>query len=150
MVHHRAQFHSRICHAVRFAPRLALVLGMTSCVIAHSVGAVEFEKDIKPFLEKKCLSCHNPNNTKGDLSLMATLEEEGEEPEMPEKGDPLTEAEAELLRQWIASGAEWPDGLVLHEASKANKSWWAYQPLNETRNAEGETRNSVDAFVEAR
>ncbi len=130
---------------------------------------VEFATELAPILEKKCLSCHNPNLMKGDLS-MATLEdilgadqdilkpgnsadsalhwitvtlEEGEPPEMPQEGEALTEQEANLLAAWINAGAEWPDGLVLREASKADKSWWAYQPLSKTR------LESIDAYVVA-
>jgi len=134
------------------------------------VRAADFATEVKPFLEAKCLGCHNPNVAKGDLSfadaadvldskknlvipgtpleselyLVATPEAEGETPYMPEKGDPLTEAEAELLRQWIEAGAEWPDGLVLREASKADQNWWAYQPLAEP------THDSIDAHITAR
>tara|TARA_R110002096_G_scaffold199271_17_gene383143 strand:- start:13064 stop:15889 length:2826 start_codon:yes stop_codon:yes gene_type:complete len=132
------------------------------------VGAVDFATDIKPVLEAKCLSCHNPNNPKGDLSL-ATLAEmrsygedlvtpgnhrdsllhqvvislDGDEPEMPKKGDPLTQDQAALLAEWIDAGAPWPDQLVLKEASKADRSWWAYQPLADP---EFET---IDAHIDA-
>lgn len=130
---------------------------------------VDFEKEIKPFLEKKCLGCHNPNIAKGDIILsgaehvfaegaelivpgdalksdiylVATPAEPGEVPEMPEEGDALTGQEAELLKQWIDEGAVWPEGLVLHEASKSDKSWWAYQPLSES------PLKTIDAFIEA-
>ncbi|MDF1739028.1 MAG: DUF1553 domain-containing protein [Verrucomicrobiales bacterium] len=130
---------------------------------------VDFEKEIKPFLEKKCLGCHNPNIAKGDvilagaghvfaegselivrgdalksdLYLVATPAEPGEIPEMPEEGDALTDAEAALLKTWIDEGAVWPDELVLHEASKSDKSWWAYQPLSDS------PHQSIDAFIEA-
>jgi len=132
--------------------------------------AVDFARDVKPVLEAKCLSCHNPNNAKGEallsdaasvLSASAKLivpgdarasrvyqvvipGRSGERPEMPEKGDPLTPQEVELLKQWIDAGANWPAQLVLREASKADRSWWAYQPLDEPRHA------SIDAYVEAR
>ncbi len=148
-------------------PLFAIVIGVLISI--SSTWAVDFEKEIKPVLEKKCLSCHNPNLEKGDLSLsdrttvldpkselvipgkamasdlylMSTPEEPGEDPEMPEEGDFLTEVEAELLRQWIDEGAEWPEGLVLREASKADKSWWAYLPLN----AGDQPEQSIDSFV---
>lgn len=146
---------------------LAAALLLVSGGIAEGV---DFEKEIKPFLERKCLGCHNPNIAKGDvilagadhvfrkgselivpgnalksdLYLVATPAEPGEPPEMPEEGDALTGAEAELLKQWIDEGAVWPDGLVLRETSKSDKSWWAYQPLSES------PLTSIDAFIEAR
>ena len=133
-----------------------------------SWGAIDFAKDIRPVLEKKCLSCHNPNLSKGDVSLAeassvfaagATLvvpgkalesdlylmvmpEKPGEKPEMPAKGDPLTRVEAEALRAWIDEGAKWPEGLVLREASKADKTWWAYQPLAKPKH------DSIDDYLE--
>jgi len=138
--------------------------------------ALDFAKDLKPVLESKCLSCHNPNNHKGDLSLATPEEiaaykkkllvpgnhgksvlhqvtvslEEGEAPDMPKKGSPLTGAEAGLLADWIDQGAAWPKGLVLKEQSKADKSWWAYQPIRETPKADGGKGNPIDGFVEAR
>ena len=121
----------------------------------QTVG-LSFERDIAPILEAKCLGCHNPNQQEGDFS-MATLEaiqtadeeyvipgnaeesmlywitlplDDGEAPEMPEEGDALTEEETKRLAAWIDVGAEWPEGLVLKEASKADESWWSYQPLS--------------------
>lgn len=150
--------------------RLAL-LGSLVALASTEIRAenpVDFAKQVAPVLEKKCLGCHNPNNAKGDISLstmeevlrsdselvipgkaldsdlylVATPEEEGEKPYMPEEGDPLTEEEAALLERWIDEGASWPDGLVLHEASKADKTWWAYQPLAEPEH------DSIDAFID--
>lgn len=135
---------------------------------ATGSGDVDFVRDVKPVLEAKCLSCHNPNNPKGDLSL-ATLTEirsygddvvragnhldsllhqvtiplDGDEPEMPKDGEPLTSEEAKLLGAWIDAGAEWPDGLVLKEASKADKSWWSYQPLATPQ------FDSIDGYIDA-
>lgn len=133
-----------------------------------SLNGVDFEKDVVPVLEAKCLGCHNPNILKGDFSMTTkedilavgddilipgdaegsmlywiTVPFEGDPPEMPEDGEALTEAEASLLADWINEGAEWPEGLVLKEASKADKSWWAYQPLQEP------SKYSIDEYIEA-
>ena len=134
-----------------------------------TIPAPDFAKEVAPILEAKCLGCHNPNLLKGDFS-MATREDilaggedyllpgdadesmlywitqpfqPGELPEMPQEGDPLTQRESELLARWIDAGAVWPEGLVLKEASKADKSWWAYQPIEEPG------RDLIDAYVEA-
>jgi hypothetical protein len=152
-----------------FSVVLALIVatGLASTAVGQEL---EFEADVAPILEKKCLGCHNPNILKGDLSL-ATLEDirlagedilipgnsedsmlhwitlplgPDEPPDMPEEGEPLTAEEAELLAAWIDAGADWPEGLVLKEASKADKSWWAYQPLAEPK------RDSIDAYISER
>lgn len=61
---------------------------------------------------------------------------------MPKKGEPLNEEETVRLRQWILEGARWPEGVVLHEASTADKSWWAYQPVRKLKH------DSIDAYLE--
>ncbi len=160
----------RVCGdfiAKKMKPALIASIALLLPITAPAAGdSVDFEAQIAPILARKCLSCHTANIAKGDvilsessqatdfivpgkalesdLYLVATPEEPGEKPYMPEKGDPLTEQEAELLRRWIDQGAAWPKGLVLKEASKADASWWAYQPLGEP------AHSSVDAFIDAK
>lgn len=144
-----------------------LAIGLAGTSIGQEL---DFTADIAPILEKKCLGCHNPNILKGDFS-MATLEDirlagedmlipgnsedsmlhwitlpsgPDEPPDMPEDGEPLTSEEADLLAAWIDAGADWPDGLVLKEASKADKSWWAYQPIGAPKH------DSIDAYIQDR
>lgn len=115
-------------------------LGMAS--LASSVtAAVDFEKQILPVLEAKCLECHKAPHTvdgklkkpKADLRLDAawamlkgaesgpalvpgdltksymyqvvTLPKD-DDMFMPPKGDPLTDSEVKLLKEWIESGAD--------------------------------------------
>lgn len=117
-------------------------------------AAVDFETDVAPIFQQHCVSCHNEGNSKGDVSLatFADLEEygyvdpdspddsylvdlvtgvEGEPPEMPIDGKPLSEDEVGVIRQWIGEGANWPDNLVIREKPKADADWWAYQPLQD-------------------
>ena len=157
-----------------------LPLAVVGLALAPQLSASDFIRDLKPVLETKCLSCHNPNNIKGKLSLASPSDRlsrmivagkpdesrlyevtrpgaNGDRPEMPEKGAPLTDEERSHLREWIAAGAIWPEGVVLREASKVDGSWWAYQPLR------GETppsmphdpaaaalENPIDAFLRAK
>jgi hypothetical protein len=145
-----------------------------TCILIFVIGAIpamaiDFVADITPILESRCLSCHNPNNKKGDLSL-ATADEGtafsadlfsplqpeeslllsviessgGDPPEMPKKGEPLTQEEVRTLRQWIKEGAPWPTGVVLRESSKATDEWWAYQALTPIDQLKA---TGVDAFV---
>ena len=136
---------------------MALAWATTAESLADADGAASFNA-LQPVLEAKCLACHNPNNVQGDVSLaMASqvLDPEaglvvpgdpgasllhqvsvtdtaaGENrPYMPKEGDPLTDDEAELLAAWIKAGAPWPEDVVLREASKADRNWWAFQPLD--------------------
>ncbi|QGJ72207.1 Planctomycete cytochrome C [Planctomycetales bacterium 10988] len=116
---------------------------------------MDFQQEIAPILEQHCIRCHTPGNNKGDLSLATidNLEEngyliagdpegsylldlvtalEGMPPEMPKDAEPLNTEEVALVREWISQGAHWPDDLVLHEKSKADSTWWSYQPLDQS------------------
>ena len=90
---------------------------------------VSFHKDVMPLLKRSCMGCHNPTKKKGelDMSTYATLKVGGEsktpfvpgdpkkslivtlisghEPEMPMKGDPLSEKEVAVIARWIHEGA---------------------------------------------
>ncbi len=108
---------------------------------AGALPAVDFEKQILPVLEKKCLDCHKApyeedgrvKKPKGGLRLDAawamlkggetgpalvpgdvaksymyevvTLPKD-DDMFMPPKGDPLTADEIQLLKDWIAAGAD--------------------------------------------
>lgn len=101
---------------------------------------IDFAKDIQPLLEKSCVSCHGAEKQKGDLRLdsrAATLKggkdgasvvpgqadksdlyrrvtlAPGSDDIMPSKGDLLTKAQTDLIRDWINQGANWPDSIVL-------------------------------------
>lgn len=118
--------------------------------------AQHFQKSLAPVLAAKCVSCHRPDNLKGGLNLTTragwitggeagtalvpgkpeasavwsrAVSQDGAPPEMPEKGEPLTAAEAEQLGDWIAAGAPWPTDFVLQEKSRADRSFWSLQPI---------------------
>lgn len=138
---------------------------------------VEFVRDVAPILESHCLKCHKPGDEKGGLSL-ATPEglrdgehvvagkpeesylidlvaepEGGGRPEMPKSGAPLSADQVEILRTWIAQGADWPEGLTLVDRSRADRSWWSLRPLRadgppEARGApETWRKHPIDRFV---
>ncbi len=102
----------------------------------------EFTRFIQPILESACIRCHDSDNAEADL-LMTTREallaggdsgaslvpgkpEESliltlaalpsDDPDvMPPKEEPLDPEQLERLRAWIASGAPWPEGVVLED-----------------------------------
>ncbi len=118
----------------------ALVATMALCALAAlssaPVGAtegVDFETEVWPFLESKCVKCHGTkekfSNLRldspeavmkgGDLGAVVVPGNPEESPLyaraalpsddldfMPVEGDGLTEDELETLRQWIEQGAE--------------------------------------------
>jgi hypothetical protein len=91
---------------------------------------VDFERQIQPIIEKRCLECHSQDKRKGGLSLAnyADALDGGRngaairpgqavrsilihrvtgavEPQMPKDEDPLTAREIALIRLWIDQGA---------------------------------------------
>jgi len=100
---------------------------------------VEFERDIAPILRDSCLKCHGPAKQKGHFRLdrredalrggedgpaivpgdrshsplYRLLLEKDAGARMPQKADPLTAEQIELLGRWIDQGASWPDGVVV-------------------------------------
>ncbi|MBC7968316.1 MAG: hypothetical protein H7Z17_20615, partial [Fuerstia sp.] len=112
-----------------------------------------FRDKIAPLLERRCLSCHNENDRKGEFSLQTPqhLRDSGHvepgkpdesrllsvvipesacvPPTMPKDADPLTVEEVAMLRQWISDGAKWPDTLILTEPVVDNFDWWSLRPI---------------------
>ena len=118
----------------RLAMLVAVVfLFMGSLSVVHAQSAPSYSKDIRPFLTKYCLECHNAKTLKGTLSLetykamldgsdggavvaagkpddsrLVLLIEHKDKPSMPPpkaKFQP-TKAEIALLRAWVAAGAK--------------------------------------------
>jgi mono/diheme cytochrome c family protein len=108
--------------------------------VSRADDKVDFAKQIKPLLEKRCIECHGPKKVKGELRLDtkdAALKggesgntivagkaddslvvkrislPEGHDDIMPPKGDPLTKEQIDLIKKWINDGAHWPDGLAI-------------------------------------
>ncbi|MDE0571495.1 MAG: DUF1549 domain-containing protein, partial [Verrucomicrobiales bacterium] len=127
------------------------------CFIISESVAVDFGKDIKPILETKCVSCHGIEKQKGelDLSTLLAASEGGEngpavspgklqkselihritlahddDEIMPPKGEPLTEAQIQSLKDWINEGAQWPDELILVKKDPIDPKDLAKEALN--------------------
>ncbi|MEM8953944.1 MAG: SUMF1/EgtB/PvdO family nonheme iron enzyme [Verrucomicrobiota bacterium] len=103
-------------------------------------NTVDFARDIKPILESACISCHGPDDQKGDVRLdsLVALKEEGDSgpiltpgdaedssiywttdlPEdddlvmPPKKADRLSEKQQELLKTWVNEGGHWPKSIA--------------------------------------
>lgn len=141
-----------------------------------SIGhAADFVSDVRPILTKHCISCHGPQKQEGGLRLdqRAAAMRGGEnynpaiipkssatsplfdfisradaDLKMPPKGDPLSAAEIQALKEWIDAGADWPDAVAdLGERS----THWAFQPLKRPAVPEGlSTGQPIDAFIRAK
>ncbi|MEI6129103.1 MAG: DUF1549 domain-containing protein, partial [Planctomycetota bacterium] len=139
--------------------------------------AVDFMRDIAPIFQSRCLICHGPDKQRSGYRLdskqdafsggllhapnvvpgnsalsplfrfVARLDADHV---MPQKGDPLTNDQIELLRAWIDGGAVWPDDAMVKAADPLD--WWSLKPLVKpkvpTATAGGAAQNnSIDAFV---
>jgi uncharacterized membrane protein len=106
-------------------------------VVASAGGQIDYDRDIHPIFEDRCISCHNEKKKKGDYRLdtvahvfaagesgkvpvipgksddshlVKLIEGKGEYEDsiMPPKGKPLTFQEISIIRQWIDDGAKVP------------------------------------------
>ncbi len=99
----------------------------------------DFERDVYPILQRRCLECHGANKQAGDLRLddrrripdsvlgKGSVDDSelvrritlpaGHEEHMPAVGQPLSESQQKILIDWVAAGAQWPESFV------AGKHW---------------------------
>ncbi|MGJ7031120.1 DUF1553 domain-containing protein [Niabella hirudinis] len=142
---------------------LLAATGIAACWSGRS-RQVDFSADVKPILNKKCITCHGGVKAKGGFSVLFREEalaktESGEpaiipgdpdnsemirrltlkdpEERMPYKHEPLSEDEIDILRRWVKQGAKWGDH-------------WAYLPVKQTPAPDEDNtwiRNDVDRFV---
>jgi len=127
-----------------------LALALAGAHPARGAEAPDFETQIAPLLEAKCLFCHDADAAKGGFrldTLASALARRdalvpgdpvesylldlvsGPEPEMPKDEPPLSEEEVALLRDWIAAGAPWPEDRVLVYDPRHDRDWWSLRPL---------------------
>jgi len=114
-----------------------------------------FKQKIAPILERRCLSCHNDADKKGEFSLetreaflkggesgqaieagkpdesnlISLITPSNDQAEMPKDADPLSESDRSILKQWIAEGAPWPEGFRLSPPRISNTDWWSLKPI---------------------
>lgn len=152
---------------------LIIVTASSFVVLTHN-SHVDFTTQVKPIINRSCISCHGGVRQKGGFSLLFREEalaktESGrygilpgdpgnsemirrinlKDPEerMPYKHDPLSKEEIDILTRWVKEGAQWGEH-------------WAYVPVKEvpipqrtsffgliTSKSEW-AKNPVDNFIE--
>ena len=142
---------------------------------------VDFQRDVLPVLEKHCLACHGAEEQESDLrldqrasllkggfsgepaivpgdaaaSLMMKLIGDGVDGlYMPPESDPLPEKDQAILREWIDSGANIPDGHNsegnAEESDRAVSSHWSLRPVERPEvpaTIFPESHNPIDQFI---
>ena len=132
-------------------------------------SAADYEKDIKPLLKERCVSCHGTVKQKGGLRLDAgslilkggkhsvvtprhsdtsallqrVLSTDPDE-QMPPEGARLTTSQIDALRQWIDSGATVPNN---EPVPKSPAEHWSFQPVKRPAIPKSAHTNPIDAFV---
>jgi Protein of unknown function (DUF1549)/Protein of unknown function (DUF1553)/Planctomycete cytochrome C len=141
-----------------------LVAGVGVFIWLTREKPVDYSADIKPILNKKCITCHGGVKAKAGFSVLFREEamaatESGKpaiipgdpdgselmrritlndpEERMPYKHEPLTKAEINLFRNWIKQGAKWGDH-------------WAYLPVKKVEPpaiSDAFVQNDIDRFI---
>ena len=123
---------------------LVLLTGIAGIIVYSTIEEnVDFNAEIKPILNKKCISCHGGVRRQGDFSVLFRSEALGKtksghygivpgrpdqsemirriklkdpEERMPYQHQPLSTKEISLLTRWVKQGAQWGNH-------------WAYVPV---------------------
>lgn len=149
--------------------KFLLVTGLAlAAIISYSImmpgRKVDFSADVKPILNKKCITCHGGVKAKAGFSVLfredALAKTESGKPaiipgdpdgsemirrissndpeeRMPYKHEALSKQEISILKRWIKQGAQWGDH-------------WAYLPVTKVELPEADDkwiRNDVDKFI---
>ena len=157
-------------------------LALSLLCVPSVLFAVDFDREIRPLLQKHCIECHGAKKQKGELRLDAKIFafkgghddaafvpgrsdrsplyqriiSTNEDERMPPKGAPLTVAETNAVKEWINSGAVWPENDSDRAAAVDKRlQHWSVQPVK-VASALAETLGlkadqlSIDAFVSAK
>ena len=129
---------------------------LSAIFIPSGLLAVDFDREIRPLLQERCIECHGEKKQKGELRLDAKVHafkgghdgpailagkadasplfqritSSDDDERMPPKGDPLTPQQIRLIREWIDSGAKWPEN-ANDKAALTDKrlQHWSVQPI---------------------
>ncbi|MEM0896301.1 MAG: PSD1 and planctomycete cytochrome C domain-containing protein [Verrucomicrobiota bacterium] len=144
------------------------------CSAPPSAWSLDFTRDVLPIFETHCFECHGMEKQRGGVglatfhhaqqptdsgeplliagdpveSVLVHMIEEDAEKRMPLNGPPLSSAEIETIRNWIASGAQRPD-----DGWRPPKHWAYEKPVRPSvpkHERDQWDRNEIDAFVLAR
>ncbi|MCW5911409.1 MAG: DUF1553 domain-containing protein [Cyclobacteriaceae bacterium] len=144
-------------------PVLILAVSIAAAWYFLPDSKIDYNTQVKPILNKKCISCHGGVKREADFSLLFRQEalakaESGKyaiipgdaahselvkritatdpQERMPYKKEPLTKEEIDILTQWIEEGAAWGDHwayVAVKEQTVPSKNDW--------------TQNDIDAFI---
>ncbi|HEV8378151.1 MAG TPA: DUF1553 domain-containing protein [Tepidisphaeraceae bacterium] len=156
-----------------------------STTLAAAEPRNAFDQQIRPIFQRSCIKCHGPEKQKGGLRLDRPREPFGSldsgkqaiipakpdqselirritttdpDDRMPPKSDPLSANEIQLLRAWIAQGANWPESKIAGPTTRPemivtaeDRQHWSYLPLHRveppTVKDSNWCRTTIDRFI---
>lgn len=158
------------CAVVAFFLILLTVFGGGTVVWGADAAEVDFNRDVWPILQARCAGCHGAEEREGGLRFQSRQDllnrNDSGEPaivagdpaqselihrvtadeseRMPPEGMALSTEQIEILKTWIAQGAEWP-------LTEARPTHWSYEvpvrPSVPDASEHGRVSNPIDAFV---
>jgi hypothetical protein len=148
-------------------------LSLAVFLLPSLLHAVDFDRDVRALLQERCVACHGAKKQKGELRLDARVHAfkgghagpavvagrpEGsplfqritsmdEDERMPPEGAALSARQVSLVREWIESGAPWPENAADKAALTDQRlEHWSVQPVRRDFPVDA----SIDGFIEAR
>lgn len=150
--------------------------------IGSSAADASFEREIRPFLKKHCVQCHGKEKQSSGLRLDAKafafrggdngpvlvpdqshaselwrrIQSDDDSLRMPPEGEPLSNEEKEIVRNWIDQGAPWNESEGDRQAmADPRREHWAWKriasvappALSVPELREFPLRNTIDRFV---
>ncbi len=147
------------------------LMALASQVDNQADVSLKFERDIQPLLVNHCYQCHGPDRQEAGIQfdrretvfreaasgtipviagdpihseLLARVTSEDASLRMPPNAPPLTPEDIFRLRQWISTGANWPEDV---------QHWAFVKPMvvsSPKHSNVGWSRNAIDDFVSVR
>lgn len=151
---------------------VAVAVGFSAPRLAADEPTIDYLKDVKPLLQRRCVACHgalrqegglrldavqflrkggdtgpgvNPGMVDGSLLIAAVLGL-GDVSRMPAEAEPLPTEEIEILKRWVAAGAVAAD----EEAPPDPRQHWSFQPPRPQTPPASRDGNSIDAYLGAK
>jgi mono/diheme cytochrome c family protein len=154
---------------------IATVTILAALGLSPAVDGPDYVREVKPILTRRCVACHGALQQKSGLradtagglraggdsgpaiepgrpdeSYLIELIAGGGPVRMPPEGEPLTSAEVETIRAWIAGGAGSPDD---ERPQEDPRSHWAFRPPDRAplppNSDRAWARNPIDVWIAA-
>lgn len=146
---------------------MRVLLAVFAFQSASAFAAIDFSRDIQPILSENCYHCHGPDAAERKADLRLDVEKDAKlvrdgmtaiapgkshastvigrifstDPDevmpTPKSNRKLTEAQKQLLKQWIDEGAKWG-------------RHWAFERIERPQVPQNGAKHPIDAFVRAK